>query len=242
MDCTKERRLLSVRKHNLVPILKLANVSKVYHLGDTAVEAVKSASIVVGAGEYISIQGPSGSGKSTLMHLMGILDSPTIGEIYLKGANVSSLSETELAKIRNRSVGFVFQQFNLLPKTSAWEQVALPLLYAGVGSSERKKRALAALRAVGLADRKDHRPSQLSGGQQQRVAIARALVNNPSIIFADEPTGNLDSQSGKTVMKIFDQLNRSGTAIILVTHEEHVARHATRHMTIVDGVVKERHR
>jgi putative ABC transport system ATP-binding protein len=174
------------------------------------------------------------------MHLMGLLDTPTTGKIYLDGQDVSGLSETELAKIRNRKIGFVFQQFNLLPRTAAWENVALPLVYAGVTASERKFRSLKSLKIVGLDDRADHRPNQLSGGQQQRVAIARAIVTDPAIILADEPTGNLDTLSGQTIMDLFDKFNRQGKTIIIVTHEESVAKHARRKITIVDGVVEEK--
>lgn len=220
---------------NRSSFLEFRNVSKIYDLGGTSVIALQPTSLVIHAGEYVSIQGPSGSGKSTLMYLMGLLDMPTEGRVFLDGQDVSDLSEKELAKIRNQKIGFVFQQFNLLPKVAAWEQVALPLVYAGVGGREQKERAMEALQSVGLGDRADHRPSQLSGGQQQRVAIARALVNKPSIIFADEPTGNLDTASGETVLEIFDRLHREGKTIVVVTHEENVAKRAKRHLKIVDG-------
>lgn len=221
------------------PLLELKNVAKRYALGGTQFWAIKPTNLVIFPGDYISIKGPSGSGKSTLMHLMGLLDNPSGGKIYLEGRDVSSLSETRLAKIRNRNIGFVFQRFNLLPRAAAWENVALPLVYAGVTVSERKSQALESLKSVGLEDRVDHRPNQLSGGQQQRLTIARALVNNPNLILADEPTGNLDSKSGKIVMDLFDKFNRQGKTIIIVTHEEEVAKHAKRKIAIVDGVVKE---
>lgn len=222
---------------NASSLLELRRVTKVYDLGGTSVTALQPTSLAIRAGEYVSIQGPSGSGKSTLMHLMGLLDVPTDGHILLGGQDVSGLSEKELARIRNQNIGFVFQQFNLLPKVVAWEQVALPLVYAGVGGRERKEKATAALNSVGLADRVDHRPSQLSGGQQQRVAIARALVTNPSIIFADEPTGNLDTASGETVLAIFDRLHKEGKTIVVVTHEHTVARRAEHHLKMKDGLL-----
>jgi len=224
---------------NKQPLLQLVNVTKGYFLGGTEFKAVKSTDLSVYPGDYISVRGPSGSGKSTLMHLMGLLDIPSTGKIYLEGLDVSGLSETKLAKIRNRKIGFVFQQFNLLPRTAAWENVALPLVYSGVPSALRKKLSLKALEIVGLGDKSENKPNQLSGGQQQRVAIARAIVTDPSIILADEPTGNLDTVSGKTIMELFDKFNRQGKTIILVTHEESVAKHALRKITIVDGVVRE---
>src|SRR3989338_979812 len=224
---------------NKRPLLQLANVTKRYLLGGAEFKAVKTTNFVVYPGDYISIKGPSGSGKSTLIHLMVLLDTPTTGKIHLEGRDVSGLSETKLAKIRNRKIGFVFQQFNLLPRTAAWENVALPLVYAGIPSDLRKTLSLKALEIVGLADKSGNKPNQLSGGQQQRVAIARAIVTDPSIILADEPTGNLDTLSGQAVMELFDKFNRQGKTIIIVTHEESVAIHASRKITIVDGVVKE---
>ena len=224
---------------NRQPLLQLVNVTKGYLLGGTEFKAVKPTNLSVYPGDYISVRGPSGSGKSTLMHLMGLLDTPTTGKIHLEGRDVSGLSETKLAKIRNRKIGFVFQQFNLLPRTAAWENVALPLVYAGVPSALRKTLSLKVLEIVGLAERANHKPNQLSGGQQQRVAIARAIVTDPSIILADEPTGNLDTVSGRAIMELFDKFNRQGKTIILVTHEESVAKHASRKITIVDGVVRE---
>lgn len=228
-----------MRKSNN-PLLELQRVTKVYDLGGASVTALHPTSLVIRKGEYVSIQGPSGSGKSTLMHLMGLLDAPSSGRVFLDGQDVSGLSEKELARIRNQNIGFVFQQFNLLSKVEAWEQVALPLMYAGVSGREKNELAMKALTAVGLSDRARHRPNQLSGGQQQRVAIARALVTNPSIIFADEPTGNLDIASGETVLEIFDRLHREGKTIVIVTHETGVARKAKRHLTIIDGRIKVR--
>lgn len=224
---------------NKQPLLRLSGVTKGYFLGGTEFKAVKSTDLSVYPGDYISVRGPSGSGKSTLMQLMGLLDIPTTGKIYLDGEDVSGLSETELAKIRNRKIGFVFQQFNLLPRTAAWENVALPLVYAGVPSALRKTLSLKALEAVGLAEKSGNKPNQLSGGQQQRAAIARAIVTDPSIILADEPTGNLDTLSGRAIMELFDKFNRQGKTIIVVTHEESVAKHARRKITIVDGIAKE---
>lgn len=220
-------------------VLELVGVTKAYRLEGVVVEAVKPTDLTIHEGDYVGIRGPSGSGKSTLMYLMGLLDTATNGKIYLKGKDVSDLSEAELARLRNQYIGFVFQQFNLLPKTTAWQNVALPLMYAGVTRSERRQKAIEALNQVGLGDRVEHRPSQLSGGQQQRVAIARALINDPMIIFADEPTGNLDTAAGAAVMRMFDKLHQQGKTIVLVTHETSVAAHARRQIQIVDGMVKE---
>lgn len=220
-------------------IVRLHNVAKSYVLGGERTTVLQPTTLFVCKGEYVSIIGPSGSGKSTLMHLIGLLDTPSEGEVFLDGENVSSLSETKLAKVRNEHIGFVFQQFNLLPKTAAWEQVALPLLYKGIASKERYTRAVLMLGKVGLSDKIRNRPNQLSGGQQQRVALARALINDPDIILADEPTGNLDHATGIAIMEMFDQFNKEGKTIVLVTHEAEVARHARRHLRIIDGVMKE---
>jgi putative ABC transport system ATP-binding protein len=216
-------------------ILRLTEVSKTYATGSLEVAALREVSFTVEAGDYVAIIGPSGSGKSTLMHILGCLDVPTSGVYELAGQDVSGLSEAELAEIRNARIGFVFQQFNLLPTLSAWRNVALPLCYSGTPSAERRARAVAALERVGLGDRIDHRPGELSGGQQQRVAIARALVTDPSLLLADEPTGNLDSASTEDVLRLLDELNESGRTIALITHEADVAARAGRTLRIRDG-------
>jgi putative ABC transport system ATP-binding protein len=216
------------------PVIDVRNLTKVYHMGDVEVHALRGVSLRVYQGEFLSIMGPSGSGKSTLMNMLGALDQPTSGEYYLDGIDVSQMSDSQLAEIRNRKIGFVFQTFNLLPRTSALRQVELPLLYGN--GSQWRKRAEAALRAVGLGERLHHRPNELSGGQQQRVAIARALVNNPAIILADEPTGNLDSKSGVEVLRIFQQLNRKhGITVVFVTHDPYIAQHTNRIVILRDG-------
>lgn len=218
-------------------VLQLDHVSKLYHLGDTTIHALDDISLEVDEGEYVAVMGQSGSGKSTLLQIASFLDLPTSGGIYLHGKKVEKYKETELAKLRNVEIGFVFQQFNLLPKTSAIDNVSLPLVYANVPESERKKRATKMLEQVGLGDRLGNTRAQLSGGQQQRVAIARALINNPAILFADEPTGNLDSKSGDEIMEMFDQLNKSGKTIIVVTHEPIIAKHAKRQIVMRDGKI-----
>ena len=200
-------------------MIEINNVTKVYQMGEIEVHALRGVSLKIGKGECLTIMGPSGSGKSTLMNVLGCLDSPTEGTYHLQEEDVSTLSDTQLAHIRNREIGFVFQTFNLLPRTTALRQVELPLMYAGVGIRERRRRAKEALEAVGLGDRIHHRPDELSGGQQQRVAIARALVTGPSIIMADDPTGNLDTKSGEEVLRIFKRLNEEGITIIFVTHD-----------------------
>ena len=217
-------------------LLSLRGVTKIYSLGQVQVCALGGVDLDIDEGELVSIMGPSGSGKSTLMNILGCLDSPSAGSYKLAGQEVSQLTDDELARIRNRKIGFVFQNFNLLPRVSALEQVELPLLYAG--TADRRERAVAALSAVGLADRADHKPSQLSGGQQQRVAIARSLVSDPSIIMADEPTGNLDSRSSADIMTILEGLNRErGITIVFVTHDRDVALHTRRIIQISDGLV-----
>jgi len=218
-------------------VLELKNIVKSYLSGNTAFNALDNVSLCINQGEFISITGPSGSGKSTLMHIVGLLDNPTSGQVLLEGQDISHLNEEELAKTRNVTLGFVFQQFNLLAKTSATENVSLPLLYSDVPKSERLSKSIEMLEKVGLGDKLNNTPAQLSGGQQQRVAIARALINNPKIIMADEPTGNLDSKSGKEIIELFHQLHREGRTIILVTHDLELARQAERLIIIKDGKV-----
>ncbi len=220
-------------------VIDLQDIVKIYQMGQVQVHALRGVSLQVRRGEMLAIMGPSGSGKSTLMNIIGALDTPTSGRYFLEGQDVSRLNDNQLAEIRNKRIGFVFQNFNLLPRLTALEQVELPLIYAGIRSrKERRRRAQEALELVGLGDRLHHRPNELSGGQQQRVAIARALVNNPSIILADEPTGNLDSKSGAEVMYIFQQLNREqGITVVLVTHEPDIARHTRRIVYLRDGLV-----
>jgi putative ABC transport system ATP-binding protein len=216
-------------------VLSLREVRKTYATGSVEVEALRGISLDVDQGEYVAIMGPSGSGKSTLMHILGCLDTPTSGAYELAGTDVAGMTESELAHVRNARIGFVFQQFNLLATLTAWRNVALPLCYSGIPATERKERALAALERVGLADRVDHRPGELSGGQQQRVAIARALVTDPSVILADEPTGNLDSVASADVLELVDDLHASGRTILLITHEPEVASRASRVVHIRDG-------
>lgn len=220
-------------------MIRLENLVKVYSTGKIEFEALKDVNIEVKKGEYLAIVGPSGSGKSTLMNILGCLDRPTKGKYFLKDVDVSSLNDDELARIRNREIGFVFQAFNLLPRLSALENVELPLIYTGISYSKRIKMAKEALDKVGLSDRLHHKPNELSGGQKQRVAIARAIVLNPSIIMADEPTGNLDTQSSIEVMKIFQSLNDDGATIIMVTHERDIAQHTKREVRIRDGRIVE---
>ncbi|MBF4508998.1 MAG: ABC transporter ATP-binding protein [Aeromicrobium sp.] len=221
-------------------VLETRSVTKRYELeGGIRVDALRGADIAIREGEMVTIMGPSGSGKSTLMHIVGLLDRPTSGEVVLDGRDVSRLAPNELAALRNRHIGFVFQAFNLLSRTSALANVELPLVYAGVSGAERTRRARSALERVGLGNRTGHLPSQLSGGQQQRVAIARALVNDPSIVLADEPTGNLDSRSGIEVMAVLQELNSQGITVILVTHDDRVARHAKRIIRVFDGRIRE---
>ena len=219
-------------------IINVKDIKKSYLVGTQEVHALRGINLSVEKGEFISIMGPSGSGKTTLMNIIGCLDTPTSGEYDLNGNQVSQLNDDELARIRNKEIGFVFQSFNLLAKNSTLNNVMLPLKYAGFGKSEAIEKSKEVINKVGLSDRLNHSPAELSGGQQQRVAIARALVNNPSIIFADEPTGNLDSKTGKEVMTLFKELNDTGQTIILITHEESVAKQSNRIITIKDGLIK----
>jgi putative ABC transport system ATP-binding protein len=218
-------------------VLDVRDVTKVYGEGETAVHALRGVSLTVARGDYVAVMGASGSGKSTLMNILGCLDIPTSGTYLLDGVDVSRLSDRQLALVRNRRIGFVFQSFNLIPRTSALANVELPLAYAGLRASQRRARAKAALDMVGLSDRAGHEPNQLSGGQQQRVAVARALVTAPALVLADEPTGNLDTQSSADVLAVLDRLNRSGRTIMLITHEDDVAKHARRLIRLVDGRV-----
>ncbi|MCA0436840.1 MAG: ABC transporter ATP-binding protein [Austwickia sp.] len=222
-----------------VPVLELVDVHKTYAQGQLEVHALRGVSLRVARGDHLAIMGPSGSGKSTLMHILGCLDVPSSGRYLLAGADVGGLDERELARIRNREIGFVFQQFNLLPTLSAWRNVEMPLLYAGVGRPERRRRALEALDRVGLGDRVDHRPGELSGGQQQRVSVARALVTEPALVLADEPTGNLDSASTEDVLGLFDELHAGGRTVVVITHEREVAQRAARVVHIRDGRLTE---
>jgi putative ABC transport system ATP-binding protein len=228
---------LSKKTNSKHRVLELVNIVKTYISGNTTFNALDGVSLCINQGEFISITGPSGSGKSTLMHIVGLLDNPTSGQVLLEGQDISHLNEEELAKTRNVTLGFVFQQFNLLAKTSAIENVSLPLLYSDVPKSQRLSKSIEMLTKVGLSDKLKNTPAQLSGGQQQRVAIARALINNPKIILADEPTGNLDSKSGKEIMALFHQLHREGRTIILVTHDLELAKQAERLIIIKDGKV-----
>src|SRR2546428_711054 len=220
-----------------MPLVELRNVTKIYELGGEEIRALDGVSLDIETGEFISIIGPSGSGKSTLMHILGCLDSPTSGTIQLDGVMIQDASSRQLASIRNRKIGFVFQFFNLLPKLNVMQNVELPMIYSGISASERRRRAMTALEAVDLANRARHRPSQLSGGQQQRAAIARALVNNPRIVFADEPTGNLDSQTGEAILQLFRKLSREGRTIVLVTHDPQIAAVTPRRIEIRDGKI-----
>jgi putative ABC transport system ATP-binding protein len=218
-------------------LIDIRDIAKVYPMGEENVYALRGVSLGVERGEYVAIMGPSGSGKSTPMNLIGCLDTPTSGSYVLNGKEVARMTDDELAAIRNQEIGFVFQTFNLLPRTSALQQVELPLVYGGLSRKERRERAVKSLKAVGLGDRMGHTPNEMSGGQRQRVAIARALINDPSILLADEPTGNLDSQTGAEIMALFDELNSRGNTIVVVTHEEDIAGHARRIVRLKDGKI-----
>lgn len=219
-------------------LIELKEITKTYQMGDQKIDVLKKVSIGIKKGEFAAIMGPSGSGKSTLMNIIGMLDVPTRGQYFFDGRAVENFNETELTKVRSRKIGFVFQQYNLLPRMSALKQVMVPLMYQGVPQAERKRRAQEALNAVGLMDKITNKPNQLSGGQQQRVSIARAIVTDPSLILADEPTGALDTQTGEDVMDIFKKLNSDGKAIIIITHESNVAKHAKRAIYIIDGIIQ----
>ena len=220
------------------PLIKISNIKRDFVLGNEIVYVLKGIDLEINKGEYVALMGPSGSGKSTLMNLLGCLDTPTSGTYILNGKDVSQMKDDELAEIRNKEIGFVFQTFNLLPRTTALDNVALPMIYAGYSKSERNERATEVLKQVNLADRMDHQPNQLSGGQRKRVAVARALVNKPSIILADEPTGNLDSKTSVEIMKLFGDIHASGNTVILVTHEEEIAAYANRVIRLRDGLIE----
>jgi putative ABC transport system ATP-binding protein len=227
----------SALRISLMPLIHLKKISRRYQMGTETIHALRDVSLEIERGEYVAIMGPSGSGKSTLMNLIGCLDTATAGEYELNGVQVSQMDDNQLAEIRNKEIGFIFQTFNLLPRSDALRNVELPLIYSGMPADERRAVALQALRNVGLADRIHHRPNELSGGQRQRVAVARALVNRPSILLADEPTGNLDTKTGAEIMALFAELSRQGHTIIVVTHEEDVAKHAQRILRIRDGQI-----
>jgi putative ABC transport system ATP-binding protein len=220
------------------PIIDIKGITRDFQLGSETVNVLKGIDLLINKGEYVALMGPSGSGKSTLMNILGCLDTPTSGSYILNGKQVSEMHDDELAEIRNKEIGFVFQTFNLMPRTTALDNVALPMVYAGFSKEERNNRATEVLTQVGLADRMDHKPNQLSGGQRQRVAVGRALVNKPSIILADEPTGNLDSKTSVEIMKLFGEIHSNGNTVILVTHEEDIAAHAHRIIRLRDGIIE----
>ncbi|GAB3930468.1 ABC transporter ATP-binding protein [Mucilaginibacter myungsuensis] len=220
------------------PLITIKDIGRKYVIGAEVIHALKSVSLAINKGEFVALMGPSGSGKSTLMNILGCLDTPTKGQYILNGIDVSHMTDNELAEVRNSEIGFVFQTFNLLPRNTALDNVALPLIYSGTSKEDRKKRAEAALKNVGLGNRMDHKPNELSGGQRQRVAVARALINNPSIILADEPTGNLDTKTSIEIMGLIEDIHSKGNTIILVTHEEDIAQHAHRIVRMRDGLVE----
>lgn len=220
------------------PIILLEKISKSYYLGKNELQVLKGLDLTINPNEYVALMGPSGSGKSTLMNILGCLDTPTSGKYVLNGQDVSKMEDDSLAVVRNKEIGFVFQQFNLMPRLSARENVGIPLIYAGISKKEREERAMEMLEKVGLGDRADHRPNELSGGQCQRVAVARALINRPSIILADEPTGNLDTKTSEEIMEMFYTIHASGNTVVLVTHEEDIAEHALRIVRLRDGVIE----
>jgi len=220
------------------PLITIKDIGRKYVIGTEVIHALKSVSLTINKGEFVALMGPSGSGKSTLMNILGCLDTPTKGQYILNGIDVSHMTDNELAEVRNTEIGFVFQTFNLLPRSTALDNVALPLIYSGTSKDDRKKRAEAALKNVGLGNRMDHKPNELSGGQRQRVAVARALINNPSIILADEPTGNLDTKTSIEIMGLMEDIHAKGNTIILVTHEEDIAQHAHRIVRMRDGLVE----
>lgn len=219
-------------------VISLKDIRKSYYLGKQELPVLKGINLTINSNEYVALMGPSGSGKSTLMNIIGCLDTPTAGQYILNGKDVSRMEDDELADVRNVEIGFVFQQFNLLPRLTAWENVAMPLIYAGIGKKEREERAREMLAKVGLGDRAHHKPNEISGGQSQRVAIARALINNPSLILADEPTGNLDTKTSVEIMELFSQIHSQGNTVVLVTHEEDIANYTHRIVRIRDGVVE----
>ena len=221
-----------------MPLLQLTNISRIYRIGAETVHALRSITLSINKNEYVALMGPSGSGKSTLMNIIGCLDTPSGGEYVLNGTSVGKMSDNDLANIRNKEIGFIFQTFNLLPRSTALDNVALPLVYAGINKDDRITKASAALKDVGLGDRIKHKPNELSGGQRQRVAVARALVNHPAIILADEPTGNLDSKTSEDIMVLFEEIHKKGNTIIVVTHEEDIAQHAHRIVRLKDGSIE----